>query len=350
MQANIAATVLTLGALAAGWGITGIVAVRLLQTAVVATWTSGALRSVLHRYAPRPRRNPKLERTMIRFAAGSSFSVILMLVVYQRSELFFLNHFSSDAEIAHYAIASSALTILLAAPQALGIALAPALSNLHGAGQVERIRAGFSKAVRISLLGALVMVGLAAIAGPPLLVLVYGTAYDGVQTVFVILLPSLLAVPLISASSAVLIAHENVRSPLLAVAAAAAVDLGVAYALIPGHGAVGAAVASVSALAVAACLQFAFAVRVLGVVDVDTSRLLRSAAVSGVATLAGLAVLYLVPGWIEILAAPTAYLVVVAALAPALRIAAAEDALWLADLAGGAHPRLGRMVAFVLRP
>ena len=238
LSTNVAATALTLAALAVGWGITGIIGVRLAQTAVVGLWSTGVLRSVLGRSAPSVREREherEDERTMLRYAAGTSFSILLALVVYQRSEVFFLKHFSTDAQIAHYAIASSALTILLAAPQALGVALSPALSRLHGAGQLDRIQAGYSKAVRMSMLGALPLLGLAALLGPPLLLLVYGESYRGVQAVFLVLLPSLIAVPLISASAAVLIAHRRVRSPLVALGAAATVDLLVAYELVPRY-------------------------------------------------------------------------------------------------------------------
>ena len=255
LTTNIAATVLTLGALAAGWGITGIIGVRLAQTAVVGLWSTRELRLVLRRHASVATRERELEGAMLRYAAGMSLTVLLTLVVYQRSEVFFLNHFSTNADIAQFAIATSAVTILVAVPQALGVALAPALSNLHGAGQTDRIRLGYSKAIRIAMLGVLPTMGFAAVLGPPLLLLVYGDSYLGVQRVFLVLLPSMLVIPWISASAAVLTAHRRVRAPLIALAAAAAVDLLAAYSLVPRYGAVGAAAASVAALAIAALLQ-----------------------------------------------------------------------------------------------
>jgi len=350
LTTNVAATALTLAALAAGWGITGIVAVRLCQTAVVGLWSSGVLRSVLRRSGSTPAREPELEQMMLRYAAGTSCSVLLMLVVYQRSEVFFLNHFSADAEIAHYAIASSALTILLAAPQALGVALAPALASLHGAGQLDRIRAGYSKAIRISMLGTLPALGLAAILGPPLLLLVYGESYRGVQTVFLVLLPSLLAVPLISASAAVLTAHRRVRSPLMALVAAATVDLLVAYELVPRYGATGAAAASVAALTVAAFLQVMSAMRVVHTVDLDPRHMLRAAVASGAATAAGFGTLYLLPTLPGIVVAPASFALVFGGVAAVLGVASGEDARWLVDLARRAHPRAARVIACVVHP
>lgn len=348
LSTNIASTVLTLGALAVGWGITGIVAVRLAQTVVVGVWSTGALRSMLRRSTTSPARSPELERTMLRYAAGSSFTVVLTLVVYQRSEIFFLDRFSTDAELAHYAIASSALTILLAAPQALGIALAPALSSLHGADQTDRIRAGYSKALRISMLGALPALGFAATVGPPLLLLVYGDSYRDVGQVFLVLLPGLLVVPMISASAAVLTAYRQVRSPLFALVAAAGVDVLVAYVLVPRHGAVGAAIASLVALSVAALLQVTFAMRIIRFVDLRGGPLLRTALASGLATLAGLAALSLLPGTLELVAAPLCFTLVFAGAATVLGIASGEDAAWLGELLGRAHPRAGRALARIL--
>lgn len=348
LWANVAVTGLTLAALAAGFGITGIVAARLVQTAAMAIWTSFALRSMLRRTAPDPVRSPPAERRMVRYAAGSSLSVILMLIVYQRSELFFLNHFSPDAEIAHYAIASSALTILLAVPQAIGVALTPAFSSLHGAGQLIRIRIGFSKALRVSGLGVVVLLGLAATVGPPLIVAVYGDAYREVQTVFLILLPTLLAAPLIAVSSAVLVSHGLVRAPLLAVGAAAIVDLLAAYLLVPRYGAPGAAGANLAALTVAATLQLAYALRVVRSVDVDIACLLRAVLASGLATVGGLAVVRLLPGPLDLLVALLVFVLLLSASARALGIARVDDARWLTAFAQRAHPRAGRILSFVL--
>lgn len=350
LSTNVVSTGLTLGALAAGWGITGIVAVRLFQTAVIGLWSAIALRDALARSTVTPQRSAELEHAMLRFAAGTSFTVVLTLIVYQRSEVFFLNHFSSDAEIAHYAIAASALVVLLAAPQALGVALAPALANLHGAGQTERIRAGYSRALRISMLGTMPVLGLAAVMGPPLLLLVYGEPYRDVQAVFLALLPSLLAVPLIATSNAVLTAHRRMRSPLLALAAAAAVDLLAAYALVPSYGALGAAAASVSALFVAAAFQVAAAVRVVHAVDLHAGYTARAVVTSAAATAAGLAVLALLPRVPGLLLAPLTFTLVLAGAARLIGVASAEDARWLEALAGRAHPRVARLVARVVHP
>ena len=348
---NIVSTGLTLGALAVGWGITGIVGARFVQTLAVTLWVTVVLRAVLRRGAPTaPRREPVYEREMLRYAAASSFSVLLTLVVYLRTELFFLNHFSSDVQIAHYAIASSALTILLAAPLALGIALGPALSNLHGAGEFDRIRVGYSRVLRVSILVSLPTMGLAAIVGPRLLLLFYGASYSGVQAVFLMLLPSLVAVPLISASAAVLTAHGQVRAPLLGFLAAAATDLLAAYELVPRYGALGAAAASVMAFIVAASFLGFSARRTVRWVDIDKRSLLFAAVASVTATCAGLGVLFIGSAALVLVPAVGSFILVFAMLARTMGVARDEDARWLVGVAGRIHPRASRIVALVLRP
>ena len=52
-----------------------------------------------------------LRRSASRYAVASSIAVVLGFMVAQRSEVFFLDRQSSDAQIAFYSVAFSATTI-----------------------------------------------------------------------------------------------------------------------------------------------------------------------------------------------------------------------------------------------
>ena len=156
--------------------------------------------------------------------------------------------------------------------------------------------------------------------------------------------------PLISVSAAVLVAHRRVRSPLVALGAAATVDLLVAYELVPRYGAIGAAAASVAALAVAASFQVMAVVHVVHTVDLYPRHMLSAALASGTATISGVAALYLLPGPFAIVVGTAVFMVVFAGVAGVLGIAASDDAQWLAELAGRAHPRVAQLVTRVVHP
>src|SRR5258705_536252 len=85
-----------------------------------------------------------LGRGALRFAAYSFGGTILYLIIWRRSEFFFLVHYSTDRQIAYYSIGFAVATGLVRLPAAMGEVLAPAVATLYGAGAHDRIRTGFS--------------------------------------------------------------------------------------------------------------------------------------------------------------------------------------------------------------
>jgi O-antigen/teichoic acid export membrane protein len=266
---------------------------------------------------------------VVRFSLALSVPVILNLVVFQRSELFFLERFSSNREIALYSIAFSATAALTAIPAAIGAVLTPSVATLVGGGEFYRIRRGFSRVLRLGLLFSLPLTGAALALGPDLLHLVYGPRYIGVGDVLLVILLTLPLIPLTGASSALLIGYGRVRAPIVVGAIAATADLGLAAILVPRFDAVGAAIANTSASIISGALMIGFAVRLVGGVQIAWNSVIRVAAVSVLA--AGLARLVLVAGngagfWI---AAAAVLVVVLAVGALALRVVSTDDAAFL---------------------
>jgi O-antigen/teichoic acid export membrane protein len=275
---------------------------------------------------------------LIRYSLALSVPVILNLVVVQRSELFFLEHFSSDTQIAYYSIAFSATAALTAVPAAIGSILTPSVASLLGSGEVHRIRRGYSRVLRLGLLFSLPLTAAGLALGPTLVHLVYGPKYKGVGDVLVVILLTLPLVPLAGASNALLIGYGRVRAPIIVGSIAAAVDLGLAALLVPRFDAVGAAVANSAASLTASAIVITFAVRLVGGVGIGWTSILR---ITFASVLAGtLARLVLVAGhdvtfFVIALAVEIAVLAVTAA---ALRVVPAEDATFLVQaFKGGAR-------------
>jgi O-antigen/teichoic acid export membrane protein len=329
-----ASVVATLIALLLGWGISGMLGVIAATAVARFVW----MKALSHRLLASLRgvREPlgALRSDVLRFALATSVPVILNLIVFQRSEFFFLERFSSDAQIAFYSIAFSATAALVAVPAAIGAILTPSVARLVGSGEFERIRRGYSRVLRLGLLFSLPVAAASLALGPALLRLVYGQRYAGAGEIFLIIVTMLPLVPLSGASSAVLTGYGRVRVLIAISSIAALTDLTLAAVLVPRLDAIGAAIANTCAFSVAALLLIGSTVRLVGGVQLGRRSVVRIAAVSVAA--AGLARLVLVAGnsasiWVAAVAVEVTALSLGAV---ALRIVPEEDATFLVRVAG----------------
>jgi len=338
VSTGAAAVAATIVVLLAGGGVTGMIGITAAAAVAMVIWTTVLSRRRLREITLEREPLGPVRTELIRYSLALSVPVILNLVVVQRSELFFLEHFSSDTQIAYYSIAFSATAALTAVPAAIGSILTPSVASLLGSGEVHRIRRGYSRVLRLGLLFSLPLTAAGLALGPTLVHLVYGPKYKGVGDVLVVILLTLPLVPLAGASNALLIGYGRVRAPIIVGSIAAAVDLGLAALLVPRFDAVGAAVANSAASLTASAIVITFAVRLVGGVGIGWTSILR---ISFASVLAGtLARLVLVAGhdvtfFVIALAVEIAVLAVTAA---ALRVVPAEDATFLVQaFKGGAR-------------
>jgi O-antigen/teichoic acid export membrane protein len=322
-----------------GGGITGMFAVEAVVGILNLAWTGTLARrsfAPMRAGAGPPSAAPHLRRSMARFALLSSIGLVFDLIVGTRSEFFFLNRFSSDAEIAFYSIAFSAVMALRLIPRSLASATAPAFATLYGAGSLDRIRSGYSRSLRLLLLTSLPLTAVGFALGPELIQLVYGESYKGAGGPIQILFLGFPLIALSTIANSVLIGMSHVRRPLTASAIAAAIDVGLALALIPVLNAKGAAIANVGGQGSYALLMLFFASRLASPVDWRPWTMLRGAMASGLAGLAAWGVDTALEG-VEVAglcagaAAAAAAFVLLGAL---LRILPADDAGWIDESFG----------------
>jgi O-antigen/teichoic acid export membrane protein len=336
----VASVVPTILVLVLGGGVNGMLAVTAVSALVMFTWCA-----VLMRRAVRMLAGPQLElgtmkNEVIRFALASTVPVILTFVVLQRSEFFILDIFSDDSQIALYSIAYSSLAALLALPMAVRAVVLPSVATLVGAGEFDRIRRGFSRLVRLTILLTVPLTAAGLALGPRLLELVYGDQYEGAGKVLLILVAPLPLVPLSAAGSAVLMGFGRIRLPTLVAALAATVDIGAALLLVPRLDAVGAAIANVLAALAATIPLIPYCARLLGGIDVSLRDTARVVLVSAAAACAAALVLQLGTSGLNLAVATVAGVASFMVLAPSVRMIPAADAEWLAQVARerGAHP------------
>ncbi len=280
---------------------------------------------------------------MARYAAVLSLGVVLTMVVSRRSELFFLDRYSSDEQLALYSIAFAVMTTLLYLPQSLANVITPAFASLYGEGATDRIRSGFGRALRLLLLLSFPLTAASAAVGPALLELVYGMEYRDTGAVLLVMISAYPFVPLVSLGEALLTGLGRLRLPLLAMALAAAVDVTLAALLVPELDAVGAAIANVGGQVTLAVPLLAASIRATGRPRLEAGALVRAAAASALAGLAALAATT-VGGVGGVVAGSLVFALVFMALAWALRILPGDDATWLDDAIGARFGgRLGRV-------
>lgn len=325
-------TVAVIVVLSLGGGITEMFAVELVMAATNLLW-AGALaqRAIADETGDAEAEDDApLRREVVRYAWIASLQVVFHLVVWRRSELFFLNRYSSPEQLALYAIPAAVVWAIQRLPGGAGMALVPAVATLLGAGDHERIRSGVGRAMRLSLLLSLPMTAGAAALGPATLRIIYGSEYAGLTGALLVLLATFPVVMVANVSGSVLQGYGRIGLMLRSSIVATAVNVAASIALIPDRGAFGAAIANSVAQLTSAGLNLWFAARLV-TPQWEAARMLRalvaSLATAGAAA-APLLVLPVAPALIIgfVLGAGTFCL-----LAALLDVLPHEDGVWLRE-------------------
>jgi O-antigen/teichoic acid export membrane protein len=324
----------TVVVLALGGGVTGMFAVELAVAAANLTWAVRYARRALATLPADERPAGDVTSRTGRYALGAGVQAVLALVVWRRSEFFFLARYATAPEIAVYSIAFAATTALSLLPQGLAAVVGPAVATMHGAGEGERIRAAFGRGVRLLAVLTLPLTAGVLAVGPLLLRLVYGSEYARAGRVLLVLMAAFPLLPLYHLGTGLLTGLGRQRDIVTANLVAAAVNIALDVALIPGRGALGAAIANAGAQAAGSLLVMAYAVRRVRI-DWRATVLARSV-VAGAATFAAAyAVVRAVDGWPALLLAVLAGAVAYGLVAATVKVLSDDDATWLAGSAGG---------------
>jgi len=328
---SVAATV---AILEAGGGVSGMLAVIAATAVARWLWMEVLSRRLLGSFASAHEPLGSLRKEVLAFSLAMTAPVALNLVVNQRSEFFFLEHYSTNTQIALYSIAFSAYLAIVAAPIAIGNMIAPAVGALHGAGESRRIRSGYARGLRLLLLVTIPLTVAAVVFGPALIRLLYGNQYGGAGTIVLILLAPLPIVPLAGLSSGVLVGMARIGFPVVVSIVGVVVDLGLAALLVPHLAASGAAIANIAAQIGKAILVISYSVRLVGGVDLAPRHLVKATAAAVVG--GGCARLVLAMGesvWLFVLAVAIGASIFTA-LAFLLRVLPRDDADWLTNALG----------------
>jgi O-antigen/teichoic acid export membrane protein len=342
-------TAVVIAVLAAGGGITGIFAVEAAGGFVLLATTSLLARRALRQMGEEPQSAPV--RQMLRYALVSTFGVVLTLVVWKRSEFFFLDRYSTNHEIAFYSIGFAAVAALLVIPMSFSGVLLPSFATLHGAGASDRIRAGHARATRLLVLLALPLTAGAMALGPRLVDLLYGSSYHRAGIVLVLLMIPVPLAVLGNLSTVLLAALDRLPVSVVIGSVGAVANIALDFALIPRYDAIGAAIANDAAQVLVALPAILYVRRLLAPADwrpVFLLKTLFAAAAGGLAAWLGV---ILVDGVAGLLAGLALGLAVFAAAVVATRLLAEDDGAWLEEaLEGMLGSGVRKAVRLCVRP
>ena len=330
-----------------GYGVTALFATQLVAVAVNLAVIVILLR---RRLAGSPRRrDPPSEGFpgIARFTGLQWVIVVIGFAVAGKSEFFVLVRYAGSAELAYYSIGIAAAQAVLVMVEAAANAVIPAMAGFVALGSTTRAAVGFARALRIGLHVCIPITALLVVLGPPLIRASYGGAYRPAGTIFII---AVVALPVLASSyvaAAMLTALGKLRGVLVWSALAALVDLLFAFALIPRHGASGAAIANSAARLVVAVPVILLAVRLAPHAIGLRSTVLRVGGSSVAAgAIAWISLKYVPDQWAGLVVGCAAFVVSYWAAAFITKPLKEDDASWLLERASPiARRRFGGILA-----
>lgn len=219
-----------------------------------ATWLA-ALALVLamrRRLAAELPRGPAIEERRRWLRAGwpvmlTDLAFLLMTSV----DIVLLQVFRDDATVGAYGAAARLVALVAFVQAGLAWASGHHFSALHAAGDRAGLAAYAARTARWTFLPSLAAAAITALAAP-LLLMLFGREFQGGAPIVAVLLLGLLARAAVGPAEQLLVMTDNQDSCAYAFAWAFVANVGFAAALIPAHGAIGAAAATAMAYAVAA--------------------------------------------------------------------------------------------------
>ncbi len=186
--------------------------------------------------------DPKLRARLIRFAALQLVPTLLYALLFDRTEVFFIQRLAPSHEIAFFSLSFTLVQYLLIVPQTLAGSASVTIMVKQGHAPAEAARIAAQATWLTILFGAPELFGVAALAGP-LLHVMYGLKY--LPAIPVLATLAFFALGLAASQSAqfLLVAAERQVFYIVWLLVAAAIDILGCQLFIPSHGALGAAYA-----------------------------------------------------------------------------------------------------------
>jgi O-antigen/teichoic acid export membrane protein len=249
-----------LGTVVFHWGVIGVGASQLLMRIVDCGVRLIPTTLWIHGWQRAHQEPHGLNQRMFTFAWQSIVSMLLYLVVWDRSEIILLKHFSDVKQIAYYSVAFNMAERLLLSSTIFASATGATIFAQYGRDK-SRLPAITASTFRYLALSSFPVHFMAASLAFPALLLLYGHRYSGAA--MVVTIAPLLCMPKAFSGPVQNLLQSNERQSYVinATILAGVIDIGVAWMLVRNHGAVGACIGSGAAQLTAVAIMWAVAIR-----------------------------------------------------------------------------------------
>jgi O-antigen/teichoic acid export membrane protein len=233
-------------ALILGWGLPGLTAAMLASRTVDFALRQWFYRRIYARYPTLPvlpPLPPELRHKIIQFCKQASFMTVLEILVWERSELFFLQHFSTMSQVSFFSQPFNWVSQwLLLLPRIVALAAGASIAVQHGRDPKGTAALAIGSTRVLALISLPAAFGLSALASPVIRVLL-GAKYLPCIAVFALLALTTLGKAVQLPARQLLVStgrqHLLVRWGVVLCLVNLLLDL----VLVPGRGAMGAAIA-----------------------------------------------------------------------------------------------------------
>lgn len=334
----------TVVVLALGYGIAAMFAVEAAVGAGATLYARRRARAAMSELPGPITDTPALRRDVSRYAVAASLQAVFAYVVWQRSEFLFLDRYADDAEIALYSVAFGGVAVITRVLQAFAAVVPGSVATLYGAGAFDRIKRGYARSVRLLLVLTLPLTAVSAALGPVAVDLVYGDEYSRAGRVLLVALAAVPAVALFHLAFGLVQGLGRLRVLFVASLAGTVADLAFAFALVPRHGAFGAAIANAAAQVAASLVVLAYAGRFATGADWGVARLARAAVAAVAAGGIAWTSVEVLPPLPALVVGGTAGLAAYGVFLRLLRVVPETDREWLADALGSRGRWVSRLL------
>jgi len=182
-----------------------------------------------------------------RFSLTFSYVALLEYILWDRSEVFFLQRFSTYGQIAFYTIAFAAAAKLIAVAQSFADTMLPIAARVFGNSSTSYLGNMYVDANRLMLLVLVPLSGTGALLARPFVTLVYGAQFSSAVVPLQVLLAGVPVASLSAVGWAVIAAAKHESFLARGMTAGAVLSIVADYFLIRRYGAIGAACATTCA-------------------------------------------------------------------------------------------------------
>ncbi len=217
-------------ALSLGFGILGLVVGDVL-TSFMACWLQR--RQSQEIYPKQAARVPDdAQPELRRFLLPLSLVAVLDALVWDRSEVFFLQLWGSSQDIAYYSLAFGLAGKAMIIPQIAVGGLLPAFAALHGSGALHEFGQVYRTAIRYVMLAGAPIAATSIAVAPGMIALLYGDEYIPVARLFAVLIPISMIAVTRNVAWAALQGLGDRKCALTATAVSATINIGMAVLLV----------------------------------------------------------------------------------------------------------------------